>query len=434
MGNRLISIGLLSMLGGACAEQTDLSSTDQAVTVCGTGETVNGMDVSYYETAIDWTRAKAAGIEFSFIRVSDGINTIDTKFPEYWAGAKSAGVLRGAYQFFRPNQDAIAQADLLLSKMGALQPGDLPPVLDVEVSGGVSKAEVAAGIEAWITHVTAATGRTPIVYTGLYSWADLAGSPDVTTSPLWLAQYTSAACPSIPAPWTNWMFWQHSSTGAVDGVTASGVDLNVFNGSLADLQAYAGSTGSTEPCGTIAATGATIDDRDACFSAGGPAQYMRQVESAGMNGLQWTHTTTAATEANYGQWNLSFAAAGTYTVEVYTSAAYATSKLADYTIQANGAMQSVTIDQTKVDGWQSLGEIEFAAGGDQYINLGDNTGEATQEQLVFDAVRVTPVAGQNFDEPPPAQTQPGGCATTSGSSGGLALLGLAFVLRRRRRR
>ena len=441
MGNQLLWFGLVGVLGGACADQLETSTTDQASTVCGTGSTVKGMDVSYYETSIDWTRAKAAGIAFSFIRVSDGTTTIDTKFAQYWAGAKSAGVLRGAYQFFRPDQDATAQANLLLSKMGTLQPGDLPPVLDVEVSGGMTKAQVAAGVHTWINRVTAATGVTPIVYTGLYTWPDLTGSTNVTTSPLWVAQYTSAGCPNIPAPWTKWMFWQHSATGSVDGVAASGVDLNVFNGTLAELSAYAaGSTGGgsgggvASSCGTIAAAGGTIDDTDACFSAGGPAQYMHQVATAGLSGLQWTHTTTAASEANYGQWNLELAAAGTYHVEVYTAAAYATSTSADYRIQANGALQSVTIDQTKADGWQSLGDITFAAGGSQFINLGDNTGEATPQQLVFDAVRLTPVAGQGYANPTaPAMPEAGGCATTSGSSGGLALCGVGLLLRRRRR-
>jgi len=439
VGNRVIWFGLIGTLGGACADQIETATTDQASTVCGTGSTVKGMDVSYYETSIDWARAKAAGIDFSFIRVSDGTTTIDTKFAQYWAGAKSAGVIRGAYQFFRPNQDAIAQADLLLSMMGTLQPGDLPPVLDVEVSDSMSKAQVAAGIHTWVAHVTAATGVAPIIYTGLYSWADLAGSPDLTTSPLWLAQYTSAACPNIPSPWTTWSFWQHSSTGAVDGVTASGVDLNVFNGTLDELRAYAATASGgggtvTPPCGTIDAAGGTVDDSDACFSAGGPAQYMRQVADAGMNGLRWTHTTTSASEANYGQWDLDFAAAGTYHVEVYTAAAYATSTNADYEIRANGAMQSVTIDQTKVDGWQPLGDVTFAAGGDQFINLGDNTGEATQQQLVFDAVRFTPVSGLHYDDPPPASSEPGGCSVAGNSSGvGLSLLGLGLVLRRRRR-
>src|SRR5450432_3788341 len=179
------------------------------------------MDVSYYDTAIDWNLAKAAGIDFAFIRVTDGTQYQDPKFAAYWAGARQAGVIRGAYQFFRPAEDPIAQADLMLSLMGPLQAGDLPPVLDVEVNGGLTQAQVATNVHAWVDHMTTAIGRVPIVYAGLYSWPDLTGATDVTTSPLWIAQYTTAACPNIPAPWTQWMFWQHSDTGTVNGVTSS---------------------------------------------------------------------------------------------------------------------------------------------------------------------------------------------------------------------
>lgn len=400
--------------------------------MCGDGPVVNGMDVSYYDTSIDWSTAKAAGIDFAFIRVTDGTQYRDPKFADYWAGARAAGVIRGGYQFFRPAEDPIEQADLMLSLMGALQPGDLPPVLDVEVSGSLSPTQVAANVHAWVDHVTTAIGRAPIVYAGLYSWADLTGSADLTSSPLWVAQYTTAACPNIPSPWTKWLFWQHSNTGAVDGVVSSELDLNVFNGTLDQLKAFAGADAA--PCGTIAATGSTVDDADACFTAGGPSQYMRHVNDAGDSGLYWTHTTRSATEANYGQWNLDFAAAGTYHVDVYTAAAYATSQAADYVIQANGAMQSVTIDQTRVDGWQPLGDITFAAGGDQWINLGDNTGEAAQQQLVFDAVRLTPVAIEtgsgNGDIGPSAES--GGCSTTRGSGGVLALIAILLLRRRKR--
>ena len=185
--------------------------------------------------------------------------------------------------------------------------------------------------------------------------------------------------------------------------------------------------------GTIAASGGVVDDADPCFIAGGPSQYMRRVTDAGNNGLYWTHTTQAPSEANFGQWNLDFAAAGSYRVEVYTSAAYATSRAADYVIQANGAMKSVTIDQTRVDGWQPLGDLVFAAGGDQWINLGDNTGEAMQEQVVFDAVRLTPSAETGSGDGDPS-SESGGCSTSPRSGGALVLLAIAATLRRRRTR
>ncbi|MEO6774064.1 MAG: GH25 family lysozyme [Kofleriaceae bacterium] len=431
---RRIILAMACMLA-ACTEPTtgSTASIDQSATVCGGPATVAGMDVSYYDDSIDWNVAHAAGIDFAFIRVSDGTQFQDPKFAGYWQGAKAAGVLRGAYQFFRPAEDPIAQADLLLS-LAPYEPGDLPPVLDVEVDGGLSQAQVVAAVHAWVDHVTAAIGRAPIVYAGLYSWADLTGSADLTSSPLWIAQYTTAACPNIPAPWTNWLFWQHSDTGQVAGVVSSELDLNVFNGTLDELLQLANAEAA--PCGTIGAGGGIVDDGDPCFTAGGPAQFMRHVTDAGEGGLSWTHTTTAASEANYGQWNLDFATAGTYHAEVYTAAAYATSHAAGYLVQANGAEQSITIDQTTVDGWQPLGDIAFAAGGEQWIHLGDNTGEPTQEQLVFDAIRFTPLDGGDGSGSgggPPAR-ESSGCATASPSESGWVILAVLGLVWRRRRR
>src|SRR5215831_3258147 len=129
---------LLALTG--CADT--LSSAQQADTACADGVTVKGMDVSYYEASVDWAAAHADGIDFAFIRATDGVQYIDPKFPTYWAGAKAAGVIRGAYQFFRPAEDPIAQADLLLAKTGPYELGDLPPVIDVEVNGGLSQAGV----------------------------------------------------------------------------------------------------------------------------------------------------------------------------------------------------------------------------------------------------------------------------------------------------
>jgi MYXO-CTERM domain-containing protein len=426
------------VLIGACASEPHTSSVDQADTVCATGPTVNGIDVSEYDTAVDWPTAKAAGIEYAFVRVSDGLAYPDTKFSEYWTGARAAGVIRGAYQYFRPDVDPVQQADLLLSSMGTLMPGDLPPVLDLEVADGLTTAQVTAAAQAWIAEITTAIGRPPIVYAGLYSWPTLTGGADMTTSPLWIAQYTTAACPDIPDPWTQWLFWQNSDTGVVDGVTSSQLDLDLFNGTLEDLQAFTIDGGT--PCGVIDASGGMIDDGDPCFTPGGPSGYMRHVTDAGEDDtLYWTHTTQAAEEANYGEWDLNFAAAGTYHVEAYTAAAYATSQAADYRIQANGALQSVTIDQSAVDGWQPLGDIAFAAGGSQWIQLGDNTGEATQKQLVFDAIRFTALvpagsgsgsdSGSDGDGEPPATH--GGCSTT-GDSGFALVVIVGLVVRRRR--
>jgi lysozyme len=220
----------------------DAAPTDDigslAMRVCATGSTVLGVDVSYYQGSINWSSVRAAGVGFAFIRVSDGIGKHDPKFASYWAGAKNAGLIRGAYQFFRPNQSVTAQADLMINSIGTLRPGDLAPVIDVEVTGGLGASTVAADVRQWVDRVRAATGVAPIVYTGKYFWRDqVGGSTAEAANPLWIAQYTSQ-CPDLPSPWTTWKFWQYSDTGHVAGISG-GVDVDRFNGSMADLRALA---------------------------------------------------------------------------------------------------------------------------------------------------------------------------------------------------
>ena len=467
---------LLLALLVACADSSPsdvpskVAELQQDATVCGVGPTVKGIDVSYYQGSIDWSAVKADGVKYAFIRASDGDNYNDPDFATYWSGSRAAGIVHGAYQFFRPEQDPIAQADLLLSKIGgALQADDLPPVLDVEVADGIGASQLAAGVKQWVDHVTQAIGRPPIIYTGYYFWRDSVGGADMTSSPLWHAQYSTASCPTIADPWTNWAVWQYTSTGSVGGIGGN-VDVDRWNGDDASLQAFLGpagtcgdgtcNAGETQtscpedcgPCGTVDADGGIVDDGGACFTVGGPSVGMRHVTDAGQGGeLYWTHTTDQPTEQNFGQWDLYLAQAGHYQVDVFTAAAYAQSKTAKYVVHTSGGDQTVTIDQTAADGWQPLGAFDFAQGGHQWIHLGDNTGEpeANNVQLVFDAVRLTRTdamppggdpgsgsdagsgAGSGAGTP---DMKHGGCAAGGGGAGGglVLVVALAGLVRRRR--
>jgi uncharacterized protein (TIGR03382 family) len=177
-----------------------------------------------------------------------------------------------------------------------------------------------------------------------------------------------------------------------------------------------------------------------CFVDGGPPTGLRRVTNVGEGGsLVWTHTTSSTSEQNYATWNLYLAEAGTYRVSVSTPAAYARSKQAKYVVHAATGDADVTIDQTAVDGWQSLGEFALAAGGHQFVHIGDNTGEpnTSNVQLVFDGVKLERVddggsgSGDGSGSNPPHRH--GGCAT-GGDVGGiaLALANMLYGLRRRR--
>ena len=227
-------------LGGAGA--SGIGNSNGAVTggKCPAGATVPGIDVSSYQSGINWGAVAASGQKFAIARVSDG-SYIDSRFAANWSGMKSAGLIRGAYQYFEPGQDAVGQANLVIARVGRLGAGDLPVMLDVEATGGQSAATITARIHQWVNAITAGTGKTPFIYTGAYFWDASVHSTDFTGLLLNVAWY-GTNCPGTPNAWGRWTFHQYSSSGRVSGIGGN-VDMNVFNGPLSALQALANGGG-----------------------------------------------------------------------------------------------------------------------------------------------------------------------------------------------
>ena len=251
------ALSALALAFTACAPSSpsggdeDDDALDDQLRVCAAGATLKGIDVSVHNGHVDWAKVKSSGQSFAFARVSDGLNYPDTEFAANWSGIKAAGLTRGVYQYFRPGQDALAQADLLLSKIGTLGAGDLSPVIDVETANGESSSTVVKGVRIWIDRVKAKTGRDPIIYAAAGFWDTLSSTSQFASQKLWVANY-GASCPFMPNTWGKWSFWQNSESGSVAGVSG-GVDTNFFNGSLADLKALAQGPGS------VVTTGCTSD-------------------------------------------------------------------------------------------------------------------------------------------------------------------------------
>lgn len=237
----LISVALLASLAScafAPADEDPVAAQEGWLVVCGDGPTVEGVDVSSWQGSIDWSAVAGAGIKFAIVRIGDGTYH-DRDFATNWAGARRAGLIRGAYQFFEPGQDAVTQADIVVAAVGRLGPGDMPVTIDVEApSPGVSTTAYARSIHQWVDRVTAGTGRAPMIYTGRYYWDPYVASSDFTSLPLWHAQYTSAACPNINDRWSDWAFWQYTSSGRVAGISGN-VDRDRWNGTYEQLQALA---------------------------------------------------------------------------------------------------------------------------------------------------------------------------------------------------
>ena len=212
--------------------------------------TVPGIDVSHWDAGIDWPKVRATGQRFVFAKATEGIVYKDDTFKDNWFGAKSAGLLRGAYHFFRCNVDAKKQADYFIDYVRSVKDdGELPPVLDLESNDGISKEKIVTAAKVWLDRVEAAFGKKPIIYSGQYFLQDYlvlpgGGPPSWAKNyPLWLAQYPNQYVegmkPFLPRGWFNWAIWQYSDKGRVNGINAS-VDMNLFNGTLEELYKFAG--------------------------------------------------------------------------------------------------------------------------------------------------------------------------------------------------
>lgn len=291
-----------------------------------------GVDVSRYQhsTSLDWAKVQADGVEFAFIKATEGRTYTNPYFADDWAATTALGLYRGAYHFARPSTGtAAAQARYFVDVAGlADQPGDLPPVLDLESTGGLGVSALQTWTASFLTTVETLTGRTPIIYCSPSFWRDhLGDSTAFTRYPLWIAHYTSAAQPSLPGGWTTWAFWQNTSSGRVNGISGN-VDQDRFNGSLDDLKVLAQvspepapvppPTGTTDPGDPVPADPAATTT---ALSAGTSAAYVGQsVTFAGsvltrdgslpvaghtvalarrpVGSTSWVRVATATTDAN----------------------------------------------------------------------------------------------------------------------------------------
>ncbi len=149
--------------------------------------------------------------------------------------------------------------------------------------------------------------------------------------------------------------------------------------------------GDCPACAGVPAAGRVVDESEVCFERRGSPEYWYRAVGGHDGGLWWTHTTDSASADDHAFWRLTFDEAGEYRVEAYTDGAWAQSTRAGYVVRHEGAEETVRLDQSAVDGWNEVGVFRFAAGGDQWIRLDDNTGEpfSGRTQIVFDALRLT---------------------------------------------
>jgi lysozyme len=196
---------------------------------------VQGVDVSHHQGPVDWEAVRDAGIEFAFIKASEGADHRDRQFTRSWDRAGQAGLARGAYHFFTFCSPGGAQAENFVAAVGGSF-GELPPAVDVEFAGNCRQWEsverIRGELGVFLARVEAEAGRPPIVYATAQAYNRiLDGRFDA--HPSWSRSLFGR--PRVP-PSGRWLFWQFADNGRVPGV-ATRVDLDVFAGSRTDFEA-----------------------------------------------------------------------------------------------------------------------------------------------------------------------------------------------------
>ena len=198
------------------------------------GYQVHGIDISHYQGEVDWkmlkqTRQGQFPINFVFMKATEGGDFSDDKFVANFDSARAHGFVRGAYHFYNPKTDAHKQADFFIQSV-KLEPGDLPPVLDIEKKGRDVK-KLQQDLKVWLRKVESHYGVKPIIYASYKFKTRYLNDSVFNSYPYWIAHYYVDSVQYQG----EWKFWQHTDVGTLPGIEEK-VDLNIFNGSLLDLQ------------------------------------------------------------------------------------------------------------------------------------------------------------------------------------------------------
>lgn len=202
------------------------------------GYAAHGIDVSRWQTDINWSQLKAADLNgdtinfsFAFIKATEGILLEDPSFIDNWAGAQKNNIIRGAYHYFLPNADVSLQAKNFISSV-KLKSGDLPPVIDVEEKGNLTKKALVKKLKQFITIIEKQYKVKPIIYSNISFIEDYLAD-DFPDYNFWIAHYYEDELKIEKS--VKWLFWQHSDRVSIPG-SSSSYDANVFNGSKNDLK------------------------------------------------------------------------------------------------------------------------------------------------------------------------------------------------------
>ena len=207
---------------------------------------MEGIDISSHqhgsEGEININQAlSTGGQDFVFVKATEGTGYQNPHYRNDTISVINNDKPVGFYHYAKPTKkagDGRKQADFFLSVTG-IDKGvkSLPPVLDIEENEeNLSASELSEWVKDFTDRIHEKTGRYVMIYTYPTFWmSDMGNTTEFSDLPLWIAHYTHADSPTLPGGWTDWTFWQYTSTGKVSGYPKD-IDMNYFNGNQNTLK------------------------------------------------------------------------------------------------------------------------------------------------------------------------------------------------------
>ena len=194
---------------------------------------VKGIDVSKHNGDINFDKVALQGYRFVFVKASEGATYRAPNFVRNVTAARRAGLLVGAYHFFRKNRDGVVQANNFINACAAVKL-DLPMVIDIEDWGNDSFVD-----DKLVQTRVREMGQTLstrqfhfMVYTNGNGYEKYY-KPNFKHVPLWLCSFNK---PQEIVRFGH-TFQQYSHWGSVEGIDGE-VDLDVFCGSMSDWERF----------------------------------------------------------------------------------------------------------------------------------------------------------------------------------------------------
>lgn len=198
---------------------------------------VRGVDVSHYQGVIQWDVLAGQGIQFAFIKATEGSSFIDSRFVYNLEEAARTDLYVGAYHFFSFDSSGESQGRHFIQTV-VRNEDMLPPVVDIEFYGDKGKdppdrETTQRELSVLLERLEAAYGKKPILYATMAAYERYLKDA-YERYPIWIRNVFWK--PALPD--RQWTFWQYSDKARLAGYTGEEqyIDMNVYCGDVTQFR------------------------------------------------------------------------------------------------------------------------------------------------------------------------------------------------------